>query len=110
MGDAWDAFSFIETDRGKQGSCGHKKDPLPLSLLDPRKDIAAEHRSRAAAAASSCVGVLRRIVIDQDTAVFMNGRKPDILFLQKIQENFLPDDPQIPGKDGIIILGSLTSK
>ena len=58
MGDAWDAFSFIEADRGKQGSCGHKKDPLPLSLLDPGKDIAAEHRSRAAAAASSCVGIL----------------------------------------------------
>lgn len=69
MGDAWDAFSFIEADRGKQGSCGHKKDPLPLSLLDPGKDIAAEHRSRAAAAASSCVGILGAAVKDLNAAV-----------------------------------------
>ena len=82
---------------------GTKKDPLPFSGYNLRKDVGGKDYSRTAAAASSCVGVLRRIVIDQDTAVFMNGRKPDILFLQKIQENFLPDDPQIPGKDGIII-------
>ena len=61
-----------------------QKDPLPFSGYNLRKDVGGKDYSRTAAAASSCVGVLRRIVIDQDTAVFMNGRKPDILFLQKI--------------------------
>ena len=73
MGDAWDAFSFIEADRGKQGSCGHKKDPLPLSLLDPGKDIAAEHRSRAAAAGSSWVGRLGAGVKGRVAAVQVGG-------------------------------------
>ena len=103
VGNTRNTVTFIKAYFGKKRSCWYKKDPLPFSGYNLRKDVGGKDYSRTAAAASSCVGVLRRIVIDQDTAVFMNGRKPDILFLQKIQENFLPDDSQIPGKDGIII-------
>lgn len=103
VGNTRNTVTFVKAYFGKKRSCWYKKDPLPFSGYDLRKDIGGKDYSRTAAAASSCVSVLRRIIIDQDTAVFMNGRKPDILFLQKIQENFLSDDPQITSKDGIII-------
>lgn len=78
----------------KEAPCWYKKDPLPFSGYNLRKDVGGKDYSRTAAAASSCVGVLRRIVIDQIPQSLVM-EKADILFLQKIQENFLPDDPQI---------------
>ena len=73
VGDTWDTVTFVETYLGKKGACGHKKNPLPFPGYNFWKDIGGKDYGRTATAASSCVSILRWIVIDQDSAVFMNG-------------------------------------
>ena len=65
-------FSATWTVTGS-GACGHKKNPLPFPGYNFWKDIGGKDYGRTATAASSCVSILRWIVIDQDSAVFMNG-------------------------------------
>ena len=70
VGDTWNTVTFVETYLGKKGACGHKKNPLPFPGYNFWKDIGGKDYGRTATAASSCVSILRWIVIDQDSAVF----------------------------------------
>ena len=75
VGNTRNTVTFVKAYFGKKGPCWHKKDPLPFSGYNPWKDIGGKDCSRTAAAASSCVGILRWIVIDQDTAVSRRSRR-----------------------------------
>mgnify|MGYP000096403427 CR=1 FL=1 len=63
VGNTRNTVTFIKAYFGKKRSCWYKKDPLPFSGYNLRKDVGGKDYSRTAAAASSCVGILFLVVI-----------------------------------------------
>ena len=98
VGNAGDAVTFVETYLGKKCSCWYKKNSFPFAGYNFGKNIGGKNCGRTAAAASSCVGILCLVVIDQDSAILMYRREIDILLAQKIQKDFFPITPRSPVK------------
>ena len=51
VGNTRNTVTFVKAYFGKKGPCWHKKDPLPFSGYNLRKDIGGKDYSRTAAAA-----------------------------------------------------------
>ena len=103
MGNPRHILPLIKADLGQQRPGRHKQDAFPLTRLYFRKNIAAQHRRRATAAAPARMGILRLRVKHFDPAVHMDAGNILSCLAHKIKQNFLPHHSQIASDDPVIV-------
>src|SRR5699024_815896 len=104
-GNAGNRRAFVVTDSGEQGAGGNKKNTFPPAGDNLRKESGGENHGRAAAAASSGMGILCPAVVNHDPAVFVDAADINSLLLKKVQKYFLPDHSQISRYHCVVISG-----
>src|SRR5699024_9307116 len=80
-----------------------KKHPFPVPGRHLRQNMGGKDRGGTSASASSGMGILSFIVIDQKAAVLMDGSGVKAFAGKEVQKDFLSDFTQISGDDKVIV-------